>query len=346
VIIPPVKGEKDKTTHQPTNIKPYIMGILEELQQGLRAKILVRTSVEDHQSFALRPVLTGFLADSPARCKFSNWKGVNAIIACGCCIYQGVPYCREGSTTYYYKGYNQGTEQDKHFNPPINALVGDKRLLLSDKAQEARAELVELGLGDPKKEGCHGESVICKELRYTSYNNLWLLPLAHALLYGIIKTLIAHLLRPTKEKESKRAMLLLDGADFLDLSARRIMEERGKHVCVPSDYGRQYKCVVQYHNSYKMEDWFHFVESFSAYILDGLLSPVVQRMWECLVKVVEHFMRPDACETRKEYFDYVVLGARHLREYSNLLDMYKFPEPMFTYNTHILTCRLGIQALV
>ena len=88
-----------------------------------------------------------------------------------------------------------------------------------------------------------------------------------------------------------------------------------------------------------MEDWLHFVLTFSAYIfLPGTLPPLLQQMWDLLVNVVEHGCRPAGYTDRRSQD-----AAADLHAYTCLLEQHKFPNSMFTYNLHILTCRLRKQ---
>lgn len=68
---------------------------------------------------------------------------------------------------------------------PNVSQVGDRRLRITDEEHETRAMQVELQLLDAKEAGCSGVSVIPEELPYVSYNNLWLFPVCHALLFGV-----------------------------------------------------------------------------------------------------------------------------------------------------------------
>jgi hypothetical protein len=66
---------------------------------------------------------------------------------------------------------------------------------------------------------------------------------------------------------------------------------------------------------YKMEEWLHFVETYSAYafaepdvwedkngvpvlVKEGNLPPAIYYMWEVLVKLVIHYCRPPSCHIR------------------------------------------------
>lgn len=327
----------------PQNMKPYIMGLLGDFAQGLDSKLQLKTNVPGHDSISIRPLLTGFLADSPARCKYSEFMNVGAKYACGWCLYQGVPHKNKvgNNSTMYYPGYLTPLPQEKFEKEEMT--VGHEDLYLSDEQQLARAVEVEAGSIQPNVAGCRGVSIVCKMLPYVSYNNLWIIPVAHALLYGLVKELVCHLLRAPKFKECDAARNLDPGEDFIDSKGRKLMEARAKHIHVTSDFGRSYKCVLKYMNSYKLEDWFHFVETFSPYIFRGVLPPKMQSLWACLVEVVTFFMRPSCCEDQASFEAACDAASNTLRVYANSLELAGFPASTFTYNMHMLVCRLGRQ---
>jgi hypothetical protein len=339
----------------PENANSYIIGILEEFKQALESRMTLSVKLPcsvDGQSagvssVSVRPILTGFLADSPARSKFSLWNSANAYIACGWCLFEGTPEKTTAGdkthSTIYYRGYWKGVPQPIHFGGKCKK-VGDRDLSLTDEAQMSRARRVEEGIGDKKTEGCRGVSIIPSTLGYVSYNDIWLLPVAHAFLYGVVKDFVGYLLRPFKN--AKHAPGISKGPDIFDYEQRRLMSSRASHVRVTSDFGRKYKCVVQYWQSYKMEDWLHFLEVFALYIFKGVLGLEIKEMWDCLVIVGDTFFRPCAANlNRVEYEALVRKGADSLRRYANLLEKYEFPANMFTYNLHILVCRLLPQSL-
>jgi hypothetical protein len=64
---------------------------------------------------------------------------------------------------------------------------GDDGIQLDSKEQLVRAQLVEGQRVKPSQIGCHGMAQIVKELPYTSYVDLWILPVDHAALFGVVK---------------------------------------------------------------------------------------------------------------------------------------------------------------
>jgi hypothetical protein len=60
-------------------------------------------------------------------------------------------------------------------------------LILDDDEHHGRAKLVASKDALPVQVGCHGMAQFVETLSYTSYANLWNLPIAHAGLYGGVK---------------------------------------------------------------------------------------------------------------------------------------------------------------
>lgn len=64
---------------------------------------------------------------------------------------------------------------------------------------------------------------------------------------------------------------------------RAVMQDRGKRIKLTADFGRPYKCIVDSHKSYLLDDWLHFLETCSLYILqadmlDDLVQDVLQKL--------------------------------------------------------------------
>ncbi len=76
------------------------------------------------------------------------------------------------------------------------AFCGADRIKLSDAEQTRRAQAVENKEGTAKDLGCHGVSPVKKHLEYVDYNNIWVMPMSHALIYGAVRHFWKLLLTP------------------------------------------------------------------------------------------------------------------------------------------------------
>jgi len=60
------------------------------------------------------------------------------------------------------------------------------------------------------------------------------------------------------------------------------MKQRGKELQLTAEFGRPYRCVVSDFRLYQLDDWLHFLETFSLYIFRGLLPSLLDEMWQLL----------------------------------------------------------------
>lgn len=83
-----------------------------------------------------------------------------------------------------------------YLSQPVTAFVRDQTIQLSGAQLKARAQLKDNGRSgvcvgrlttDPKKAGCHGTPVLLKYLEYIDLRTLFLIPVAHCILYGLLK---------------------------------------------------------------------------------------------------------------------------------------------------------------
>jgi len=341
----------------PPNLSPYFAPILEGFADPLHEESKCKVSLPNGSSATITMILEGLLADTPARNKCSLWLGVNAHVHCGWCLHEGTTCehtAEDGriSRTLYYKGYHAPVlhslassalccgrpEKDQVHGKKFR--VGDALLYLTDEEQVARAQLFEEGKHTSSELGCKGMSFFINKVHYLSYNNFFIVPIAHALLYGVVKKFIEHLFRPIRVDESGVLPW-----DIIPQDKRKDIERRAKDVHVPSDFGKTYRDIKQYKNGYTMEEWLHFVETFLAYILQGCLHKKLLELWLLLVEVVDHYMRPYDYANQREFLDASEHAAESLYKFACKLEQEKFPDSMFTYNLHMLVCRLHKQEL-
>ena len=83
-------------------------------------------------------------------------------------------------------------------------MCSDPDIKYSDHMQRLRGIAAELPAGevDTSTLGCHGRNLFDKYLRYVCINNLHVIPLAHALLYGVLKDFLKYLLGTKKTAKS------------------------------------------------------------------------------------------------------------------------------------------------
>ena len=76
------------------------------------------------------------------------------------------------------------------------ASFGDEDLHKTDMEARAAAERVVSGESTQKQEGYSGVSYFHTQLPYLSYVNFWLMPVAHAVLKGIVENFVNLVLQP------------------------------------------------------------------------------------------------------------------------------------------------------
>ena len=82
---------------------------------------------------------------------------------------------------------------------------------------------------------CCWHSVPFAKLPYVDLQHLFVVPIGHALLYGVVENFLGFIFRT------------IDGSDRLpivDASARKLIKSRAKHIYLTSDFGRKYTCVI------------------------------------------------------------------------------------------------------
>ena len=137
--------------------------------------------------------------------------------------------------------------------PGVPMRVGNKQLRLSDAehrargarvaAAKAKARVSELPADRAeakrveKFEGCHGENPFAR-LPYANLQSLFAVPVAHALLYGVCKHFLEDISRnPTSDADTDIT---------LSAAQKKLVKSRAADIIATADFGRGYKCVVEY----------------------------------------------------------------------------------------------------
>lgn len=149
-------------------------------------------------------ILVGVYGDSPATQKIVGAGSATGTFSCKWCVLQSVPIQGASKTTLYPAGYVERTVIDKYHlvdkhvirkkrDPHGVRLVhaGDDRIKLSDEQQIDRMTKADASKRNESYNlphfGVKGTNVFTDKLPYTSFNNLWVVPTYHMLLYGVVK---------------------------------------------------------------------------------------------------------------------------------------------------------------
>ncbi|EFJ39976.1 hypothetical protein VOLCADRAFT_100269 [Volvox carteri f. nagariensis] len=276
--------------------------------------------------------------------------------SCTWCLFEAHTEANVGrGATVRFRGYTQAVSQ--HFikrNAGKSLKVGARALKKTHRHFVSTGSVMQamyrmLHLGTPHKitqkqfdeaalqTGCKGLTAFAA-LPYVDLSCLFTVSTGHALLFGVVSDFVDYTLRSLKDIKPADP----DAKLVMSREARQRVAARGQFLVVTSDFGRRYKCIMQYRKSYRMEDWLHFVETFSSYIFKGDVLPEALRAlcWS-LCSTVMHYFRPrPPDETREQFLVAAKAAACKLRAYMTRLEELEVLGYMFTVNLHICVCRL------
>lgn len=283
--------------------------------------------------------ITGVAADSPARQKLAAFLAAGAFVACGWCLFQG---CKlRGSRATRFLGYAQPAAHTVALKGR-RLKAGAPSLQLSDSQLHERASMVAAGKWAANKCGCNGYSAIAKRLAYVSYGNVWILPLAHAALNGVVAKFWSLALSKFSQASDRQWYMIPH-------SKRRIMRQRGANMILTGDQGRPYRCILKYRGSWHLDDWLAWLETYSLHVVGtDILEQRMQHMWELLRKSLLHYFRlhvvgDDPTGPGSSFSPAArKAAARQLRQFATLAEQNGLVQ-LCTYNLHILVCRLEKQ---
>jgi len=84
--------------------------------------------------------------------------------------------------------------------------------------------------------GCKGANVFAS-LPHVDLQNFFLVPAAHALLYGVVKQFVQTILGKFKGTSAAHVLSSRDKA---------LLRARASHISVTADFGRRYRCIVMF----------------------------------------------------------------------------------------------------
>lgn len=303
-------------------------------------------------------LLSGVFGDSPAIKELSHWLSHAAYLGCGYCLLRGSG--GEGGKGMYFPGYLNGTsygafrpgEREKcgahtDFRKGV-ARPGAEAVILSHEQQCQRADVVDARQALPTDVGCHGTSPFVEQLQYVDYNNLFVVPVAHAGLLGVVKDFWCHVLKVGSKKRQRQQQQQQRQQEWWVISteARKVLQQRAAGLAATCDFGRMYTDIVSVKGNWTMEDWLHWTESWSVCMLrpseaEGgtkhILHPDAAEMWQHLRAGLLYFCRSFPVEGVAQD---VGAAADELRQYAQLVEQ-RSDLRMCKYNLHLLVCRIA-----
>ena len=295
-------------------------------------------------------LLGGLYGDSPGIKKIAKWLSHSAYLGCVYCLLRGTH-----SGGMYFLGYagpthagsfaaNEVSDVGAHSQDGTGALAlcGDAAAALSHQQQVARALLVEgrvqgveQGSIKPRDVGSNGLSPVVAALQYVDYNNIFLVPIAHAGLCGV--DFWYHVLATPSRGQAREWYMLSN-------SAKNLIASRQQHMIATCDFGRKYSDIISKKGNWTMEDWFHWTETWSVYVLmsaagESVLPQMVREMWALLRSGLLYFCRVHPAVDVAQDRDAAVAA---LKAYAVLVEQ-EFGVRMCKFNLHLLLCRLAEQ---
>lgn len=183
----------------------------------------------ERQEFQHVILLSAVYGDSPGLAKVANCIGASGKRGCFFCTIPG-EYVPENHHVYF-AAYNEPVESMVKTDDGwrVEAVkCGDPRARLSHQDQVQRDRDVEEGRLEANEAGSHGSCVLVKCLDYIDYNNVFVVPIAHAALLGSVKDFWWQLLSRLRRNHP------LAISSF----AKKIMASRLKHLKATCDFGR------------------------------------------------------------------------------------------------------------
>lgn len=363
---------------QPLNPRPYFMPFFNDLQafedaKGLKLKKIVRPDEQTGGAWDVvdvdlqPPFLLRIFADSIERIRLAQWLGTAANLACG--------YCRAHKVSLdgaagkkVLAGYLRGVEHPLILcadgKTPRTLRFNDDLLKLTEAVRRALAKDVNLGIKTPYEAGCKGLSVPAELAHYTVAAELFLLPIAHLLLRGLVRDLLAYYVESKGGRSAKAkaaaafaaaaaaaavaAAAVDDGDDddatanansglpfIADRATKQLLRARLLCLWVTSEFDVVPQDLVDHLPSFKMAELLHFVEALAPIVfrsVDGeVMAQELRDAWAQLRAAVLHYMRPPRPEvpwTREA----AVKAANSLLKYAKFLEQHM--PFMLTPNLH------------
>ena len=95
-------------------------------------------------------------------------------------------------------------------------------------------------------------------------------------MYGLVKKFVGLLLEEYAS-EAERNCWSLTRASKVKL------RERGARMKLTADFGRPFKDLTKHWKGYNLDEWLHFLETFSLYLLSlDMMHPLMWTMWNLL----------------------------------------------------------------
>jgi hypothetical protein len=291
-----------------TNLQPFFADFLSVFKEhgprGQPFDVFERRPHTDALQIAKETLwLTGAYGDSPMRQKLTLWLGHGALLGCGFCAMDGTH--KQGAVRWV--GYSKPHTITHGPCAGRSHVVGADELQISHREHMVNGMAAEsLNHDQQSALGCRGVSVFPATLDYVDYNNFFVVPLFHCLLYGVVRTFFQAVIskgrkgeeRPWYRATSKQLKMMLGREGT---NAKRCMSAVG-------EYSKGPESIVKRMGNFTMDDWLHWVVTWSTHVFgaktDKILPAAVYDLYVQLRGIVKHFcVACDPTEFNDAWFD-------------------------------------------
>ena len=205
--------------------------------------------------------------------------------------------------------------------------------------------LLPLSTVDHNVVGCHGPSVFA-QLPYMLYTTFFVLPLYHALLYGVARDFLNAIFSPFEKGETQAASPWWK----VSRSARRIIAQREVDIAATAEYTHAHSSVLTKRGTWTMDEVLHFFLTWSTLVFspepEEVLHPQVFEIFVQLRNAIKYYGVAQVVDpVRSE------AAAKALLQFSRLAERYTtvgldgstMPAKICSFNLHLLNCRLSEQ---
>jgi hypothetical protein len=232
--------------------------------------------------------LTGVYGDSPIRQKAAMWLAHCASLGCGYCAIEGKHFMGAMRFLGYSKEFKFNKDGSLRFFDGAKLSDQEHRIRSATaEAFKALAEDTPQGKALLKKQlaalGCTGYGVFTKKLEYVNSKTLFVLPVWHALIYGIAKSffnVIFEKVGPRFEYNKYK----------VSYQSRKLIEKKEKEMFAISEYTHAYTSLLTKRGYYTMDMWLHFILTWSTYIFgeneEKILHPDIYALYLLLRDIV------------------------------------------------------------
>ena len=189
--------------------------------------------------------------------------------------------------------------------------------------------------------GRHGLCAFSR-LHYVDLNNMFIVPVCHALLYGVTKDFLKSFLANGFPGNGWKCTRY----------AKKTMSSRSTSITLTSEFSRPYRDVVHHLGSYTMEEMMAFLLTYWEFVFlpfthprDRRRTPVMgdgpKEAWVHLSIAARHYLVWSTAQDPEEFESKANRACSALQRYAVLAEK-NFPH-LCTSNLHMLVCRLRAQ---